>query len=225
MADKQQQILHKLQKRILKMGEPDSLYQPFDNINYNKRAIKDAHKAHETENDNFKEKQRDAYRLDKTKEKIKTVIPRQVQYSNYKIHQLLLDSSDRDKTIYSHPNNFILKVANYYRNVFAIRILKSELLYHSGVIGNGVYMNLNNYKHLTRNETQDTLALFSRITPGICDFNCVTTNILDDPYTHILNPMEPKLQRFEIKLYESDNILKVDKNFNLILHIAIFSYS
>lgn len=212
----QQKLFTKLQQQIRKIGEPDSLYQPFDKLDeYNINTL----------NKNKKEEQRDEYRLNKTKEKVKTVVPRQVQYSNYKIYQLLLDSNDRNKTNYPNPNNFVLKTANYYRNVFAIRILKSELLYHSGVIGNGIYMNLNNYKHITRDETQDTLALFSRITPGVCDFSCVTTNILDDPYTHILNPMEPKLQRFEIKLYEQDNILKVDTHYNLILHIALFCYS
>jgi hypothetical protein len=214
--DRQEKLLNKFKHRILDIGEKNSLYQPFDKLtNVDKTR----------DNVSKKEKQRDPYRLDKTKEKIKTVVPRQVQYSNYKIHQVLLDSSDRNISTFPHPNHFVLKVANFYRNVFAVRILKSELLYNSNVIGNGVYMSLNDYKHIARNETQDTLALFSRITPGVCDFSCVTTNILDDPYTHILNPMEPKMQRFEIKLYENDNTLKIDSHFTLILHLALFCYS
>jgi len=215
-VDKQRQLLSKFQKRIRQVGEPESLYQHYDKVSHypSKKEWQN-----ETMRDSFRESKKES------KEKVKTVVPRQVQLSNYKIYQVLLDSNDRNKTAYPILNHFVLKVATPFRNVFAIRILKSELLYHSLSLGNGIYLNLNDYKLLIRNEQQDSLALFGRITPGVCDYHCVTTNILDDPYTHILNPMEPKLQRFEMKLYDQDNLPKQDSHFNLILHVALFCYT
>lgn len=214
--EQQKALLHKFQKRILQMGEPDSLYQPFQKVSHKKSSRKD-----------FAEKQRDAYRethRETQKNVVKTVVPRQVELSNYKIYQVILDSNDRNKTSYPNPSQFVLKVATPLRNVFGIRLLKSELLYHSLTPGNGIYLSLNGYKLLLRNEVQDSLSLFARITPGINDYSCVTTNILDDPYTYILNPMEPKLQRFEVSIYDHDNQLKVDTHFNLLLHMAVFCY-
>lgn len=212
--DTQQKAFLKFQQRIRQVGEPDSFYQRFEKIPYDK-----------TKKMSNEETQRDSYRDKHHREKVKTVVPRQVKMANYKIYQILLDSNDRDKSIYPNMSNYVLKAATHFRNVFGVRLLKSELLYHSLTQGNGVYLALNDYRLLVRNEKQDQLALFARITPGINDFQCVTTNILDDPYTYILNPMEPKLLRFEMKLYDSDNTLIKDNHFNLILHLAIFCYS
>lgn len=158
------------------------------------------------------------------KEKYKTVIPKQVELSNYKIYQFILDANDRNKTTYPNINHFIIKSTEPFRSVFAIRLLKSELNYVSSALGRGIYVSLNNYKLLYRNETQDITNMFARISPGVENHLCVTTNILDDPYTYILNPLEPKLQRFEVNLYDSNNVLFDDKQFNLVLHLAIFCY-
>ena len=212
--DTQQKAFLKFQQRIRQVGEPDSFYQRFEKIPYDKNKKM-----------SNEETQRDSYREKHHREKVKTVVPRQVKMANYKIHQILLDSNDRDKNIFPNMNNYVLKAATHFRNVFGVRLLKSELLYHSLTPGNGVYLALNDYRLLVRNEKQDQVALFARITPGINGFQCVTTNILDDPYTYILNPMEPKLLRFEMKLYDSDNTLIKDNHFNLILHLAIFCYS
>lgn len=213
-TDTQKRAFLKFKDTIRQMGESNSMYQPFDKIPYDK-----------TKKMSNEETQRDSYRDKHHREKVKTVVPRQVKMSNYKIHQVLLDSNDRDKTIYPNMNHFVLKAATHFRNAFGVRLLKSELLYHSLTPGNGVYLALNGYRLLVRNEKQDQIPLFARITPGINDFQCVTTNILDDPYTYILNPMEPRLLRFEMNLYESDNVLIKDNHFNLILHLAIFCYS
>lgn len=213
--DAKENLLHKLQKRVLAVGEPESQYQPYQRVSY------------DTSETRHREKQRDAYRethREPKKEKVKTVVPRQVEMSNYKIYQVLLDSNDRNKTTFPNPTKYVLKLATPLRNVFGVRLLKSELLYNSLTLGNGVYVFLNGYKLLIRNETQDSISLFARITPGVNDFQCVTTNILDDPYTYILNPMEPKLDRFEIQLYDSDNKIKEDTHFNVLMHLAIFCY-
>lgn len=215
--ENQARLLHKLQKRVLAVGEPESLYQPFQKVSNDTREAK------------YRDTQRDAYRethreRQSKKETVKTVVPRQVEMSNYKIYQVLLDSNDRNKTTFVSPTNYVLKLATPLRNVFAVRLLKSEFLYNSLTLGNGVYVYLNGYKLLIRNQEQDILSLFARITPGINDFQCVTTNILDDPYTYILNPMEPKLDRFEVQLYDADNKKKEDVHFNLIMHLAIFCY-
>lgn len=160
------------------------------------------------------------------KHKVKTVIPKQVELSNYKIYQFIIDANDRNKTSYPNLNTFIIKATESFKNVFAIRLLKSELTYVSNALGRGgIYIYLNNYKLVYRNETQDSLNLFARINPGVENNVCVTTNILDDPYTYILNPMEPKLQRFEVKLYDHKNNLFDDNQFNIVLQLAIFCYT
>lgn len=158
------------------------------------------------------------------KEKYKTVIPKQVDYANYKIYQFIIDANDRNKSQYPDINNFVIKSTESFKNVFGIRLLKSELNFISNVLGKGMYIYLNDYKLIHRHETQDGLKLFARINPGVENNVCVTNHILDDPYTYILNPMEPKLQRFEVKLYDHTNTLITDKQFNLVLQLAIFCY-
>lgn len=39
------------------------------------------------------------------------------------------------------------------------------------------------------------------------------TNILDDPYTHILNPIQLKLDRFYVKALDNNNKLKTENTF------------
>ena len=212
-----QQAFVKFKNTIRQLGEPDSLYQPFQKVSHRK-----------SRKNEFQETQRDSYRethREPQKDKIRTVVPRQVEMSNYKIYQFILDSNERDKTTWPTPNHFVLKVATPFRNVFGIRILKTELIYHSLSIGPSMYVSLNNYKLIYRNETQDTKSAFARVYPGVTDFQCVTTNILDDPYTYILNPMEPKLQRFEITTFDHDNLPMSDTRYNIVLHLAIFCYS
>ena len=48
----------------------------------------------------------------------------------YKLEKdiIILDSEDRDKTIYPKPNNYILNLLEDLKNVVAIRLLKSEYL-------------------------------------------------------------------------------------------------
>jgi hypothetical protein len=152
----------------------------------------------------------------------KSILPKQVESAAYKIYQVLLDSNDRNTSAYPTPANFILKLATSLNKVFAIRLLKSE--YIASTTAKGMYLYLNGYKLLIRNEAQDITTLFARITPGTNDFQSVTSNILEDPYTYICNPIQPRLNRFEIKTLEYDNTLKQDTDFELILHFAIFCY-
>jgi hypothetical protein len=174
-------------------------------------------------NNEFNRLSHDNNSIDRERQQTKTVLPQQVSMSNYKIQQVLLDSNDRNNAVY--PTKFTLKLANSLKNVFAIRLLKSELLYTSSSPSqDGIYLYLNGYKLLMRNEDQDTMALFSRITTGVNDFQCVTTNILNDPYTYILNPIEPKLNRFDIQCFDYNNNVKTDVLFTLVLHLAVFSY-
>ena len=134
----------------------------------------------------------------------------------HKIHPVLLDTTNTTDTV--------IKIATPLKNVFAIRILKTELIYPSNNKGEGFYLYLNDYRQIIRNEKADSLNIFSRIMTGINDYQCVTTNILDDPYTYVLNPVEPKLNRFHLKAFEFDNVPKRDADYSLVLHLAIFCY-
>ena len=46
------------------------------------------------------------------------------------------------------------------------------------------------------------------------------------PEHYILNPLEPKLQRFEVKFYDNFNTLFNDTtSINVVLHLALFCYT
>lgn len=152
----------------------------------------------------------------------KPPIPKKLKH--YRVYQFIIDANDRRKSAYP-LNNFVLKSNEFFYNVFAIRLLKSELNYVSTALGRGgLYVYLNNYKLLYRNETQDNVNFFARINPGVETHGSITTKIKEDPYAYILNPIEPKLQRFEVRLYDSKNNLFDDTQFNLVLHLAIYCY-
>lgn len=200
---KQQKQFLQFQNSIKNIGEKDSIYQPFKEVPEKiERQLRD--------------KKRD----------YNTVIPKQVKLSNYKIYQFIIDSNDRDKTKYPNINDFVIKSTEPFKQVFGIRLLKSELNYTSTFLGKGIYVYLNNYKLIYRNETQDNVNMFARINAGVENHNCVTTNILDDPFSYILNPLEPKLQRFEVKFYDNFNTLFNDTtSINVVLHLALFCYT
>jgi hypothetical protein len=153
--------------------------------------------------------------------KEKTKIPKPLKH--YRTYQMILDANDRSKSNYP-LNNFVLKSTEFFYNVFAIRLLKSELVYISNVLGRGMYVYLNNYKLLYRSDTKDTLNMFARISPGVETYPCVTEHINNDPHTYILNPIEPKLQRFEVRLYDHKNNLIDDTQFNVVLHLALYCW-
>jgi hypothetical protein len=154
-----------------------------------------------------------------------SVLPKQVFSSNYKVYQFIADSKDRNTTIFPDANQFILESTESFKNVFAIRLLKSDLNYIAAIRGNGLYIYLNDYKLLYRNTEQDNIRMFSKINSGIENHNCITSNILDDPYTYIMNPIEGKLKKFDIKCYDENNTITTDTKFNLVLHLALFCYT
>jgi hypothetical protein len=150
-----------------------------------------------------------------------SVVARQVRTAQYRIHQVLIDSHDSSN---NSNGDFVIKLATPLRNVFAVRLLKSELIYSFPQMNDGIYLYLNGYKLLIRSEQKDTIDLFARINIGVNNFQCVTTNILDDPYTYILNPIQLKLDRFDVKVLDTNNKLRAENTFNLVLHLAIFCY-
>ena len=154
-----------------------------------------------------------------------SVLPKQVFSSNYKVYQFIADSKDRNKTTFPDASQFILESTETFKNVFAIRLLKSDLNYIAGVGGRGVYIYLNDYKLLYRNAEQDNIRMFSKINSGIENHNCITSNILEDPYTYIMNPIEGKFKKFDIKCYDENNTITTDNQFNLVLHLALFCYT
>lgn len=226
---KQQKLFLKLQKQIHNIkatGTEETSYQNYENIPYDPNP-----QASETKEERYLRKKREKKQQKVLEEQqdrrgqTTVLIPRQVMQSDYRIYQFIIDANDRNKTLYPTLKQFVIKTAEPFKNVFAIRLMRSELLYVSGVLGKGLYVSLNNYKQLYRNETQDSINMFARINPGIDQYANTTTNTLDDPYTHVLNPVDPKLQRFEVRLYDFSNVPTLDINFNLTLHLAIFSYN
>lgn len=130
---------------------------------------------------------------------------------------VILDSENRDKL--NNINDFNLKLIEEYKNVYAVRILKTEYTYSDSKFDiltingetislqgfksiNG-YLYLNGYKNIDI-ASKSTTELFSQLSPGINDFPILNDNIKLDPYTYILNPIEKKLNRFDIKILNSN---------------------
>lgn len=131
---------------------------------------------------------------------------------------IVLDSDDRDKTIYPKPNEYVLSLLEELKNVIAIRLLKSEyLLKNSGfsllTINDQVfpiqgYQNVHAYIYLNgynkiKMSNKITIPIFSQLSAGINNLPLSTDDFRIDPYVHRLNPIEKRLNKFDIKLLDN----------------------
>lgn len=136
----------------------------------------------------------------------------------YKIKKkiVVLDSENRNKD--ENINEFTLRLLEEYRNVYAVRLLKSEytlkdaefdrILINSQPIAFQIYkpvhafLYLNGYKQIDI-ASISTTELFSQLSPGIEQLPLISDNIKLDPYVHILNPIEKRLNKFNIKILDN----------------------
>jgi len=136
----------------------------------------------------------------------------------YKIKKRLvvLDSDNRNSD--ENINEFTLRLLEDYKNVYAIRLLKTEytlkdaefdrILVNNQPIAFQIYkpvhafLYLNGYKQIDI-ASISTIELFSQLSPGIEQLPLVSDNIKLDPYVHILNPMEKRLSKFNIKILDN----------------------
>lgn len=156
----------------------------------------------------------------------------------YRLHTLIVDSCHRDVNLYPNPTDFVVRVQEVFRNVAALRILRTEFYQPSNSFGYFVlndmkvplqlynmehaYLYLNGYlSTVVANDTN--VALFGRICPGTELYPAVTADILQDPFIYVMNPVEPRLRKFHVRLLTHDGQPYPANNARVILTIGIYS--
>ena len=153
------------------------------------------------------------------------------------VHHVIVDSLERDQTLYPDHADFVFNFVEPLKRVFAIRLLRTELFplelndpillpnnFINPLVSNiltGYYLYLNNYRLITRNGPQQSINMFARMGGGVSTFNH-TDNVFKDPYTYICNPMEEKLSRLEVKLYTAENVKCENNDIRYLAVLAIY---
>ena len=156
-------------------------------------------------------------------------------------HTIILDSNDRNKSMYPSPNEWVVEINDTIKNCLAIRLLRSEYSlatsFTSFLVNNtripiqlfktvNAYIYLNGYGNIQVANNSSAL-LFSQISAGIEVLPQITNNFLYDPYAYVFNPIAEKLNRFHVGLVdgkgEKINIEEPD-NIRIILTLAVFTY-
>lgn len=155
----------------------------------------------------------------------------------YRLYTLIIDSNHRDVNSYPNANDFVVRVQETFRNVAAVRVLRTEFYQPSNSFGYFVlnemkvplqlynvehaYLYLNGYiSTAVANDTN--VALFGRIGPGTEFYPAVTADIFQDPYIYAMNPVEPRLRKFHVKLLTHDGQQYPVNNARVVLTIAIY---
>jgi hypothetical protein len=160
----------------------------------------------------------------------------------FKQEILILDSDNRDTNIYTSPSNFILKTIEIFKNVLAIRLIRTEYTFIDSsfdiVTINQqkvpfqfykpvhAFIYLNGYNKVKIANNKLNKPIFSQISPGIENLPQCNDDIRLDPYAYIINPIEQKLDRFEIKLLNNKGDIvnfQDSSKIRLILTIAIYT--
>lgn len=158
----------------------------------------------------------------------------------YKQHIVVLDSDDRDKSIYPDVNHWVLKLSSHIKNAIAIRLIRAEYTttesFSTLLINNqqvpiqvfntvSAFISLNDYRKL-RLGNEEEVSIFSQISPGIEVMPPVTNNFLVDPYAYVFNPIEQKLRKFQVKLVNSrGELIPFDDHskIRIILTLAVYT--
>jgi len=165
--------------------------------------------------------------------------------NKYKVTNVVIDSSFRNQSSYPLANDFVVYIGDVLKNVVAIRILKTEFTQSTSAnsyfvinsisiplqvtTGNSAYLYLNNYdKNVitdgTNGDSSSANTFFGRVAPGSEIYPAINGNVLDDPFTYILNPPVQKMSRFHIKLLNADRSLFTlqDNASSIIITLAVY---
>ena len=135
-----------------------------------------------------------------------------------KVFNVILQSADKQAG--GTNVNFTVNLQEPITNVVAIRPL--DITIQSDAPVSNLLIALNNYsKYLPVND--NNVRIFARASTGTTVFPAVAASIMDDPYTYILNPIEPRLQRFEVALYGSDYVKYTTTSTTISMTLAIYT--
>lgn len=156
-------------------------------------------------------------------------------------HTVILDSNDRDVSLFPSPNEWVVELDNTIKNALAIRLLRTEYSlatsFSSFLINDkripiqlfktiNAYVYLNGYNNI-QVANKNSALLFSQISAGIEVLPPITNNFLYDPYSYVFNPREEKLNRFHFALVDGKGKkIGIDDpdSIRIILSLAVFTY-
>lgn len=156
-------------------------------------------------------------------------------------HTVILDSNDRDISMFPSPNEWVVEINDTIKNCLAIRLLRSEYSlatsFSSFLVNDtripiqlfrtvNAYIYLNGYGNI-KVANKSSALLFSQISAGIEVLPPITNNFLYDPYAYVFNPIQEKLNRFHVALVDGKgNKIHIEEpdNIRIILSLAVFTY-
>lgn len=157
--------------------------------------------------------------------------------TRYIVRNVILDSTFRDVIASPNANDFVVRLTEPLTNVAALRILRTEFFQPSNSTGyfviNGTsvplqlyniesaYLYLNGYISTTVANDTNTI-FFGRIGPGTETYPAVTGDITQDPFIYILQPMEPRMRRFHVKLLQADGSTYQVNDARVVIHLAVY---
>tara|TARA_B110000261_G_scaffold157814_1_gene193362 strand:+ start:3917 stop:4510 length:594 start_codon:yes stop_codon:yes gene_type:complete len=153
---------------------------------------------------------------------------------------IVIDSNTRNKDDYLLPNEFVITLSEILKQVIAVRLIRTEYLinepsFTTALINNQpvplqlfkhiqAYIYLNGYEKI-KLANKMTIPIFSQLSAGVETLPPSNDNIKFDPYAYILNPRNEKLDKFHIKILDSqgDKIPIIDPDkIRLIITLAIY---
>lgn len=200
-------------------------------------------KQFQQEKDDRYKKHLQTLERDYEKHRTNTIKEKEKQRSRkVKLHQeiLVLDSNDRDTSQFISPSSFDLKTIETFENVVAIRLIRTEYTiadsFTSVLINNQpiplqffkpihAFVYLNGYNKL-KIANKLTTPIFSQISAGVETLPPCNDDIRLDPYAYILNPIEKRLDRFEVKILTNEgNVVEINEpeKVRVVLTLAIYT--
>jgi hypothetical protein len=157
----------------------------------------------------------------------------------YRVHNVIIDSDFRDTTLYPNANDFVVKTQDTLKNIYAIRLLKTEFYQPSNSFGYFVlneakvplqlynvahaYLYLNGWINTTA-ANEENIPFFGRIGPGMEMYPPVaSSDPLSDPFMYVCRPPEGKMRRYHVKLLNSNGTAYPVTNARVVLTIAVYS--
>lgn len=142
-----------------------------------------------------------------------------------RVKTLVLDSAFRDPVTYPNPTEFMVQLSDSLRGVIAIRPIRTEFYVPSNTVaymmfgstrvgiqtyGNDaayIYLNGWNGTAIANQKNVTNINFFGRITPGTEVYPGLAMNLDQDPHVYLFQPVEPRLDRFYVKLCHADGSL------------------
>ena len=156
----------------------------------------------------------------------------------YNVRTLILDSNLRNFQYDVNANDFVIHLPDALRKVAVIRILRTEFYQSAETMGYFVlndvriplqtstiehaYLALNEYAKLTIGNGAANVNVLGRIGPGSEIFPAPAADVMQDPFAYVFRPIEPKLQRFHVRLLNHDGSLYGVNGARVVLTLAAY---